>query len=80
MKITYKEIANYINRTEWTIKNYKKVSYTKWYILKIGSICKKYNLDLETIKQLLELRDLLKAYNIKDTKALKKVLKTASVK
>lgn len=57
MNITYKEIADYTNKVESTMKQMKKNNPEQLELLKIGAICKKYkieNKDLEAIIQLKE--------------------------
>ena len=53
MKITYREIAKIINKTEDNIKYLKKTNPDLVDVLKIGCICKKYNIDYESIKTLI---------------------------
>lgn len=44
MKITYKEIATMINKTEANIKYIKKTNPELLNILKLGCLCKKKNI------------------------------------
>ncbi len=55
MKITYKEIAKMINKTEENIKYLKKTNPDLVEILKLGCLCKKYNIDIEEIKTLISM-------------------------
>lgn len=51
-KITYKEIANYINKTEANIKYIKKTNPNLFEVLKLGAFCKKYNIKQEFLSNI----------------------------
>jgi hypothetical protein len=53
MKVIYKEIAAYINKTEENIKYLKKTNPQLVEILKLGSFCKKYNISVEDLKKII---------------------------
>lgn len=56
MNITYKEIADYTNKVESTMKQMKKNNPGQLELLKIGAICKKYNIDLQDLKAVFEMK------------------------
>lgn len=56
MNITYKEIADYTNKVESTMKQMKKNNPEQLELLKIGAICKKYNIDLQDLKAVFEMK------------------------
>ena len=49
IKITYKEIADMINKTEAGIKYIKKTNPKLLNILKLGCLCKKKNISFEEL-------------------------------
>lgn len=57
--ITYKEIADSLGKTEGTIKNWKANHPTLLKYVKTGAFCEKNNLDIEKIKKLAEMQELL---------------------
>lgn len=57
MKIIYKEIANFTGKTEQGIKQMKKYNPEQLEILKMGCICKKYNINLNDLEKLVIERD-----------------------
>ncbi len=60
MKVTYEEIANFIGRTEANIKYMKKNNPEQLELLKIGAICKKYNIELKDLKALIQMKEEIK--------------------
>ncbi len=46
MKITYKEIAEMTNKTEGAIKKMKTGNPEQLELLKLGGLCKKYNINI----------------------------------
>jgi len=58
--ITYKEIAQNLDKTEGTIKNWKKNHPVLLEYVKLGAFCKKNDLDIEKIKKLVDIRDSIK--------------------
>lgn len=54
MKITYSEIAEYIGRTEANIKYMKKHNPEQLELIKIGGLCKKYNINIDDLKSIKE--------------------------
>ncbi len=56
--IIYKDIAQYINKSEQSIKGYKVNNPELLEILKLGSFCKKNDLDIEKIKKLIEVKQM----------------------
>ena len=73
MNITYKEIANYINKGEQAVKMYKSRNPMQLEILQKGSLMKKYNIDIDDLKNCLEIKELLDDTKI-STKQLKDLL------
>lgn len=59
MKIIYNEIAELIERTEANIKYMKKNNPKQFEIIKLGSLCKKYNINENDLKSLVELKSKL---------------------
>ena len=59
MNVTYKEIGNFVNKKEPTLKSMHKNNPQQLEILKIGALCKKYNISIEDIKLLIELKNKL---------------------
>ena len=60
MQITYNEIAEYIGRTEANIKYMKKNNPQQLELLKIGGLCKKYNINLKDIEAIIKLKEDIK--------------------
>ena len=60
-KVTYKEIAEYINKSEQQIKWYKANNPELLELVKTGAFCKKNNLDIEKIKKLVAVQDMIKS-------------------
>lgn len=60
MNITYKEIGEYINKVESTMKQMKKNNPKQLELLKIGAICKKYNIELKDLKALIQMKEEIK--------------------
>lgn len=60
MKIIYKEIAEYTNKTEQGIKQMKNNNPEQLELLKIGALCKKYNINIDDLKILIEMKEKLK--------------------
>lgn len=60
MIITYKEIAYYTNKVESTIKQMKKNNPQQLELLKMGALCKKYNINIDDLKALNEMKEKLK--------------------
>lgn len=56
MQVIYKEIAEYIGRTEANIKYMKKQNPKQLEILTLGAICKKYNIDIKDLKALNDMK------------------------
>lgn len=56
--IIYKDIAEYIKKSEQTIRGYKVNNPELLEILKLGSFCKKNDLDIEKIKKLIEIKQM----------------------
>lgn len=56
MNITYKEIADYTNKVESTMKQMKKNNPEQLELLRIGAICKKYNIDIKDLKALYDMK------------------------
>ena len=60
IKITYKDIAHYTNKKEGTIKHWKRINPELLELCKTGAFCKKNNIDIDTIKKLISLQEMLK--------------------
>ncbi len=56
MNITYKEIGEFCNKKEPTIKSMSKNNPQQLELLKIGAMCKKYNISINEIKLIYELK------------------------
>ena len=54
MKITYKEIGEYTNKSEQGIKQMKKNNPQQLELLKIGGLCKKYKIHINQIINLIK--------------------------
>ena len=60
MKIIYKEIAEYTNKTEQGIKQMKTNNPEQLELLKIGALCKKYNISLKELEAIIKLKENIK--------------------
>ena len=60
MIITYKEIADYTNKVESTMKQMKKNNPQQLELLEMGALCKKYNINIDDLKALNEMKEKLK--------------------
>ena len=60
MQVIYKEIAEYIGRTEANIKYMKKQNPKQLELISIGAICKKYNIELKDLKALIQMKEGIK--------------------
>lgn len=60
MKIIYKEIAEYTNKTEQGIKQMKTNNPKQLELLKIGALCKKYNISLKDLEAITKLKEDIK--------------------
>lgn len=58
--VTYKDIAEFINKSEQQIKWYKSNNSDMLELLKIGAFCKKNDLDINKIKKLVEIKEAIK--------------------
>lgn len=59
-EIIYKDIAEYIHKSEQTVRGYKVNNPDLLNILKLGAFCKKNNISIEKIKKCVELQELAK--------------------
>ena len=59
-KIHYKEIAEYINKSEGTIKNWKKNHPELLELVKLGAFCKKNNITIEQVEKCIDLKESIK--------------------
>lgn len=57
MKINYKEIAEIIGRSEANIKYMKKHNNEQLEVIKVGCLCKKYNITLNDLEKLVTEKD-----------------------
>lgn len=60
MKISNKEIAEMLGKSENTIKGWKQKFPELLELVRIGVYCKKHDLDEKKIKSLVELQELIK--------------------
>jgi len=58
--IQYKDIANYLGKSEGTVKNWKNSHPVLLEFCKIGAFCKENNLDINKIKKLVEVQEAVK--------------------
>lgn len=58
--ITYKEIGDYLGKSENTIKGWKQKFPVLLEFSQIGAFCKKNDLDIDKIIKLIELQDIIK--------------------
>lgn len=63
MQVIYKEIAEYIGRTEANIKYMKKQNPKQLEVLTLGAICKKYNIDIKDLKALNDMKKNISSIN-----------------
>ncbi len=63
-EIIYKDIAEYINKAEQTVRGYKVNNPNLLDILKLGAFCKKNNITIEKIKKCAQLQELAKNQNL----------------
>lgn len=56
MKITYIEIAEMINRTKGNMDYMKKNNPEQLEVLKIGALCKKFNITIEELEKIVNSR------------------------
>ncbi len=61
--ITYKELAQDLNKSEATIKNWKQKFPILLEYTKIGAFCKHNNLDIAKIKKLIDIQNAIKEAN-----------------
>ncbi len=59
-EVIYKDIAEYINKSEQSIKSYKANNPELLEILKLGAFCKKNDLNIEKITKLIEVQNMFK--------------------
>ncbi len=66
MKITYKEIAEYSNKTEQAMHYWKKSNPIQLELTKYGALLKKYipSINEEKLKDMVELENLIENSNI----------------
>ena len=57
---TYKELAEALNKSEATLKNWKQKFPVLLEYVKIGAFCKKNNITIEKLKKCAELQELAK--------------------
>jgi hypothetical protein len=62
-QVIYKDIAKYTNKTEGTIKHWKRINPDLLELTKLGAFCKKNNITIEKIKKCVELQELVKGEN-----------------
>lgn len=60
MQITYNEIAELIGRTEANMKYMKKHNPEQLELLKVGALCKKYNISLKDLEAIIKLKEDIK--------------------
>lgn len=58
--ITYKDLAIDLEKSEGTIKNWKKSHPVLLEYVKIGAFCKKNDLDIDKIKKLVQVQEAIK--------------------
>ena len=58
--ITYKELAEDLNKSEATLKNWKQKFPVLLEYVKIAAFCKHNNLDIEKIKKLVDIQEAVK--------------------
>jgi len=59
-KVTYKDIARYLKKSETTIKSWSSRYPEMLELTKLGAFCKKNNITIEHIKKCVELQELVK--------------------
>ncbi len=60
-KITNEDIANYTDKKVGTINHWKRISPGLLELCRIGAFCKKNGLDIELIKDLIDMKNKLKS-------------------
>lgn len=60
MKVTYKEIGELCNKKEPTLKSMSKNNPEQLELLKLGAICKKYNITFDDLEYLMKLKNDIK--------------------
>ena len=60
-KVTYKEIAKDLGKTEGTIKNWKINHPVLLEYVKLGAFCKKNGITMDAIKTCVELQEIAKS-------------------
>jgi len=60
-KPTIKDISNYVKKNENTISGWSTKQPALLEIVKLGSFCKKNNIDVEKITKLVELQEIIKS-------------------
>lgn len=75
MNITYKEIAEFINKTEQGVKYYKSNNPELLEILKVGCLLKKYGIvNKDNLKKLIELNNTIDDTNV-DLSKIQEIVK-----
>lgn len=59
-QLSYKEIGDYLGKSENTIKGWRQKFPVLLELVKIGAFCKHNNLDIEKINKLIELQEIIK--------------------
>lgn len=59
-QLSYKEIGDYLGKSENTIKGWRQKFPALLELVKIGAFCKHNNLDIEKINKLIELQEIIK--------------------
>ncbi|MDT8338556.1 MAG: hypothetical protein RQ763_05100 [Sulfurimonas sp.] len=59
-QLSYKEIGDYLGKSENTIKGWKQKFPELLELVQIGAFCKHNNLDIEKIDKLIELQEIIK--------------------
>ena len=59
-QLSYKEIGDYLGKSENTIKGWRQKFPVLLEFVKVGAFCKKYDLDVEKIEKLIELQEIIK--------------------
>ncbi len=57
-KVTYKDIAKYLNKSDTTIKSWSSRYPEMLELTKTGAFCKKNNITIEMIKNCIELKEM----------------------
>lgn len=61
--VTYKEIGEFCNKQEPTLKSMKRNNPNQLELLTYGALCKKYNISMDDIKLLIFFKEELKQEN-----------------